>query len=171
METEMLARSQPNYHEYRQTLSRMGWSMLFFIPLFNAANILPIILDEIRMHVTSSAGHGVLTAVYGILTAVCYMAPFFLAGLFYYAISRKKRTERVSFEVRLPREFPLLILAGLAILSAGAYVNSWFCTIIGYSVPPEMLQQASYDDPTTVIMYMGVALAPAFAVLPSPITL
>lgn len=159
----MLARSHPGSLQYRRTLNRMGWSMLLFIALFDITSTISASIDVIRTMIPSPLWYNVLTAIYGILSAVCYMAPFFLTGIFYYVVSRRTRAERVSFEVKVTHEFPLLILAGMAMLTAGAYINSWFCTAIGYTIPDELVLAEVYDDPTVVIMYMSVALAPAFA--------
>ena len=159
----MLAQSHPGSLQYRRTLNRMGWSMLLFIALFDITSTISTSVDAIRTMIPSPLWHNILTAIYGIFSAICYMAPFFLTGTFYYAISRRARTERASLEVNLPHEFPLLILAGMAVLTAGAYINSWFCSAIGYTIPDELVLAETYDDPTVVIMYMGVALAPAFA--------
>lgn len=148
---------------YYQTLNRMGWSMLIFIGLFNMATTVSTSILAIQEFVTSPFWNAVLTALYGALASLCYVAPFFLTGLLYFAMSRRIRTERLSLDVRIPREFPLWIFAGLAVLTAAAYINSQFCTAIGYTVPTEMLTSGVYDNPTIVIQYMTVAIAPAFA--------
>jgi membrane protease YdiL (CAAX protease family) len=90
------------------------------------------------------------------------MAPFFLGGIFFYLFSRKKETQRILYEVKLPTYFPLLIFAGFAIITASSYVNSMICQLIGYSMPEELFNQ-TYDNPYAVIAYMATALAPAFA--------
>ncbi len=151
---------------YRKTLGRMGWSMLLFIGLF----FLFTLISEICQPVIHNQSLGlnpfwssVVTAACGMLSAICYMAPFFLTGVFYCSISRHAHTERILFEPRLPREFPLLILAGMAILTTGAYINSWFCNLIGYSMPENMTVAENYDRPAVIVLYMTVSLAPAFA--------
>lgn len=155
----------PKLNHYKSTLNRMGWSMLLFIGLFYfftlISEICSISLEE--MLGATPVARTIAAAVCGILSAVCYMAPFFLSGCFYYLLSRRTMTERVDFSVRLPASFPLLILAGLAILSSAAYLNSVFCSWIGYRIPDEMVLAENYDNPAIVAMYMSVALAPAFA--------
>jgi phosphoglycerol transferase MdoB-like AlkP superfamily enzyme len=42
-------------------------------------------------------------------------------------------------------------------------VNSWLCDLIGYELPPELIAPDGYDNASTVIMYMTIGLAPAFA--------
>ena len=159
----MLTPVAPPYAQYRKNVSRMGWSMLLFIGVFYVSNSISATVEMLVDLATSATMSGVLTALYGVLSSVCYMAPFFVAGLFYYRLSRHEPVQRVSFEVKLPREFPLWIFAGMACLTAAAYINSWFCSAIGYTIPEELLLAESYDDPAAVILYMTVALAPAFA--------
>jgi len=150
---------------YKKSLSRMGWSMLVFIGLSFLFTLVsetcdPALVDPRRWGETTAL---VIKALCAVLSAVCYMAPFFLAGVFYYVLSRRTVTRQLDLRIRLPREFPLLILAGLAILSAGAVINAAFCDLIGYSMPTGTPTPSDYNDPATVILYMTVALAPAFA--------
>ena len=152
----------PRTH-YLQTLNRMGWSMLIFIGLFNTTTTFSTTILAIKDYVTSPLWNAILTALYGVLASLCYIAPFFLTGLIYYAMSRRIRTERLSLDLHIPREFPLWVFVGLAVLTAAAYINSQFCTLIGYTVPIDMLTSGAYDSPTVVIQYMTVAIAPAFA--------
>lgn len=159
----MLASSTPNSTLYRQTLNRMGWSMLIFIGLFSTTQGLSATFSVMGESITELGLKNLLNALLGILSTICYMLPFFLTGMIFYAMSGRMRTERPSFEIKLPREFPLLILAGMAMLTAGAYVNSWFCTAIHYTMPADLLLTDQYDDISTVVLYMTVALAPAFA--------
>ena len=148
---------------YAQTLNRMGWSMMIFIGLTNLTAGISSGVMLLRDEAVTTSAYFVLTVLYGILSPLSYIAPFFLTGLFFYVLSRKIRTEGLSLEVHVPRELPLLILAGVAILTAAAYVNSWFCSAIGYTMPEDMILTGSYDSPSVIIQYMTVAIAPAFA--------
>ena len=159
----MLASSTPNSIQYKKDLNRMGWSMLLFIGLFYAMTLASESFVYGISTVTEPLLRDILTVISGFISAIAYMAPFFLTGLFYYFISRRTRTERIQFEVQLPREFPLLILAGLAIITAGSYINAWFCELIGYTGAENLLPTESYDNPAVVIKYITIALAPAFA--------
>jgi membrane protease YdiL (CAAX protease family) len=91
------------------------------------------------------------------------MAPFILGGVMFYVFNKKQKTQPIRYSIKLPAVFPLLILAGLAVITAAAYVNSWLCDLIGYELPPELIAPDEYDNASTVIMYMTVGLAPAFA--------
>ena len=103
------------------------------------------------------------TALSGIVSSVMYMAPFILGGVMFYLFNRKVATQPIRYSIKMPAIFPLLILAGLAVITAAAYINSWFCDLIGYSIPPELIAPTGYDDASTVIMYMTIGLSPAFA--------
>jgi membrane protease YdiL (CAAX protease family) len=105
----------------------------------------------------------ILTAIGSLVASVAYMLPFFLAGIFYYLLSKKDRTRQISFQLKPAREFPLLILAGLTIITVTAYANSWICELIGYRIPDELIAPSSYDNPAVIVMYMTSSLAPAFA--------
>ena len=162
----MLSATAPRNALYRKTLNRMGWSMLLFIGLFYFFTFISEICQSIILDAASELHpiwSAIMTAGGGLFAAVCYMAPFFLTGAFFYLFSRHTQTERILLEPRLPREFPLWILAGMAVLTAGAYINSWFCSLIGYSMPENMVVAENYDRPAVIILYMTVSLAPAFA--------
>lgn len=159
----MLSISCQSQREYSRTVSRMGWSMLLFIGLFYALNIPAELLS---LHVSSLAESykaSVLTAVSGVLSTVAYMTPFIGTGLFYLFLSRKSVTQRMRLEVTMPPRFPLLILAGLAVITVGAYANAVFCDLIGFSTPEDPTALPDLSAPANVISYMTTAIAPAFA--------
>jgi membrane protease YdiL (CAAX protease family) len=99
----------------------------------------------------------------GVISAACYMAPFILGGAMYYIFNKTTPTQPIRYGLKLPAVTPLLILAGLAVITASAYVNSWLCDLIGYEIPLELISPQDYSNPSVVIMYMTTALAPAFA--------
>jgi membrane protease YdiL (CAAX protease family) len=135
----------------------MGWSLLIFLGLFSDLTILDqLLFGEI---LTGKLG----TAVSGLISSAIYMAPFIVGGAMFYVFNRKTPTRPIRYGLKLPAITPLLLLAGLAMITAAAYINSWICALIGYEIPPEMVAPQGYDDAATVIMYMTTALAPAFA--------
>ena len=144
---------------YASTLNRLGWSlMVFFVALYIFS-----FASELVIMTVESFGNDIVTDITdGLLSPFCYMAPFFIGGIFFYLISRRKETQRIFYEVKLPAFFPLLIFAGFAVITASSYINSILCDLIGYSMPEELFAQ-TYDNPYTVIAYMATALAPAFA--------
>ena len=159
----MLPCGQPKKKAYAQALNRMGWSMFLFDGVFFVSAYLIEILNE--------WGKANLTGQYELANALInaavstwgYMIPFFVAGAFFLLLSRRSHTERIHFDARLTPEFPLLILVGLALLTAGSYVNGIFCDLIGFSFPADTVVSGSYDNASSVILYMSTAIAPAFA--------
>jgi membrane protease YdiL (CAAX protease family) len=138
-------------------MNLIGWSLVIFLGLFSDLSILDTyVFSEI---LTGKLG----TALSGLFSAAIYMAPFILGGVMFYIFNKKTPTQPIRYGLKLPAVTPLLIFAGLAMITAASYVNSWFCDLIGYSIPPEIMVPQGYDDPSAVIMYMTVALAPAFA--------
>ena len=153
----MLSKATPQASAYRRTMNLMGWSLLIFMGLFTDLNLLDQILFAELL--TGKVG----TAISGLISSAIYMAPFIVGGAMFYVFNKKTPTMPIRYGLKLPATTPLLILAGLSMITAAAYVNSWLCTLIGYEIPPEMMAPQGYDDPATVIMYMTTALAPAFA--------
>lgn len=159
----MLSPLVPSRQDYRKNLNRMGWSMMLFVGAIYAC----VFATEFFYLFVEDLSKGVflklLPLFEGALYSVSYMLPFFLTGVFYLFLSRNTRTERMWLAPRFTPEFPLLIIAGLGVITVASYLNSWFCSLIGYSMPPEAILPESYENPATVINYMTTALAPAFA--------
>ncbi len=158
----MLHPITPRARDYARTINRLGWGLVIFNVLFT---VLSTITSAIFAEEAEGLGSVGSLAAYGLISSITYMAPFIIGGIFFYKLSRREpqlAAERIRFEIKLPAYFPLLILAGLAINTAAAYLNSWFCEAIGYVLPADWLT-ANYDDPAVVTMYMSTALAPAFA--------
>ncbi|MBO5510192.1 MAG: CPBP family intramembrane metalloprotease [Oscillospiraceae bacterium] len=153
----MLSPRSPSQSSYARVLNHIGWSLVIFLAAFSLLSTLDQMLFAPLL--TGTVG----TAIYGLISSACYMTPFILGGAMFYVFNKKNPTQPVRYGVRLPAVFPLLILAGLAVITASAYVNSWFCTLIGYEIPAELIAPTGYDNPSNVIMYMTVALSPAFA--------
>jgi membrane protease YdiL (CAAX protease family) len=138
-------------------LNCIGWSLVIFLGVFSELST----IDQLLFAEVFTGKWG--TAVYGLLSSACYMTPFILGGAMFYILSKKRKTQPIRYSIKLPAVFPLMILAGLAMITAAGYINSWVCDLIGYEIPPELIAPTGYDNPSTVIMYMTVALSPAFA--------
>ncbi len=155
----MLTPQTHDTRSYARLVNRMGWALVLFFTIFQTLNTLLLLAFE-----DASIGAGTTGEVlaYGILTPIFYMLPFFAAGLLFYIFCRKEDTARPRLELHLPKMFPLMVLAGLAINTAAAYLNSILAQSIGYVIPEELLS-GRYDSPGAIIMFMGTGLAPAFA--------
>ena len=159
----MLSPTSPIQKEYSRALNRMGWSMVLFVGLLYVCNVPAEMLAMYTETVADPFRSSVLTVVSGILSTVAYMAPFIGAGVFYLFLSRKTVTQRMRLELTMPPRFPLLILAGMAVITAGSYLNAAFCALIGFSMPADSVITGDYSNPAGVINYMTTAIAPAFA--------
>lgn len=153
----MLKPQNPSTRSYMGVLNCIGWSLVIFLGVFSELST----IDQLLFAEVFTGKWG--TAVYGLLSSACYMAPFILGGAMFYILSKKRKTQPIRYSIKLPAVFPLMILAGLAMITAAGYINSWVCDLIGYEIPPELIAPTGYDNPSTVIMYMTVALSPAFA--------
>lgn len=153
----MLSPATPKTNAYVRVLNLIGWSLVIFLGLFSELST----IDQLFFAEVFTGTWG--TAIYGLISSACYMAPFILGGVMFYVFNKKQKTQPIRYSIKLPAVFPLLILAGLAVITAAAYVNSWLCSLIGYELPPELIAPDGYDNASTVIMYMTIGLAPAFA--------
>ena len=125
----MLSENTPRAAVYRRTMNLMGWSLLIFLGLFSDLTILDQLL--FGEFLTGKLG----TALSGLISSAIYMAPFIVGGAMFYVFNRKTPTRPIRYGLKLPAITPLLLLAGLAMITAAAYINSWICTLIGYEIP------------------------------------
>lgn len=153
----MLSPNQPSSAAYRRALNLIGWSLVIFFGLFSTITT----MDQLFFAEILQGTVGI--SLQGVISAACYMAPFILGGAMYYIFNKTTPTQPIRYGLKLPAVTPLLILAGLAVITASAYVNSWLCDLIGYEIPLELISPQDYSNPSVVIMYMTTALAPAFA--------
>ena len=153
----MLSPNQPSSAAYRRALNLIGWSLVIFLGFFSTITT----MDQLFFAEILQGTVGI--SLQGVISAACYMAPFILGGAMYYIFNKTTPTQPIRYGLKLPAVTPLLILAGLAVIPASAYVNSWLCDLIGYEIPLELISPQDYSNPSVVIMYMTTALAPAFA--------
>lgn len=153
----MLSPNQPSSAAYRRALNLIGWSLVIFLGLFSTITT----MDQLFFAEILQGTVGI--SLQGVISAACYMAPFIVGGAMYYIFNKTTPTQPIRYGLKLPAVTPLLILAGLAVITASAYVNSWLCDLIGYEIPLELISPQDYSNPSVVIMYMTTALAPAFA--------
>ena len=153
----MLSPNQPSSAAYRRALNLIGWSLVIFLGFFSTITT----MDQLFFAEILQGTVGI--SLQGVISAACYMAPFILGGAMYYIFNKTTPTQPIRYGLKLPAVTPLLILAGLAVITASAYVNSWLCDLSGYEIPLELISPQDYSNPSVVIMYMTTALAPAFA--------
>ena len=159
----MLSVGYPGKKAYIQTLNRMGWSMF----LFDGVLLIEVCITELLNHLGQTHLTGqyefIYTLIYATTSTWGYMLPFFAVGAFFLFLSRRSHTERIRFDAKFTPEFPLMILAGLALITAGSIINGIFCDLIGYPTSSDIIVNGSYDNASSVILYMSTAIAPAFA--------
>ena len=153
----MLSPNQPSSAASRRAVNLKGWALVTFLGLFSTITT----MDQLFFAEILQGTVGI--SLQGVISAACYMAPFIVGGAMYYIFNKTTPTQPIRYGLKLPAVTPLLILAGLAVITASAYVNSWLCDLIGYEIPLELISPQDYSNPSVVIMYMTTALAPAFA--------
>lgn len=141
-------------HAYGRVLSRIGWALVIHIGAFYAFDAIGYSLLELFYTWNYTVG----LAVDGLISPLTYAASFILPAVLFFVMMGKEHTEPLRLDIRLPATFPLMILGGLAVITAGAYLNQWFCQLIGYN---PSYYEVGYDNPYTVVSFMAVAIAPA----------
>ncbi len=146
---------------YRRTTNQLGWALMIFLAFFYT-----ITFGTEMIFAAIGTTHPAVRAVYAVFSSAAYVAPFLLAAYFFNR-GRKNPASPVQYQkvrqdLHIPAAFPLLVLAGLGINFAAAYLNSFFCSAIGYTSSPAP-DVSNYDAVGTVIFHMTTAIAPAFA--------
>ncbi len=149
----------PDERQYKSTTTRLAASMLVFLALFFIYSFAIGILSGM------TAGKGAMAKViYEIVYGLGYAAAFVLPVFFFGWISKGKPRERIYFNAALPKETPMYLFAGLAIISAAAYLNSLMSEVFNYSSFTDTITSAA--DVTTnyelVLMVFTTAVVPAF---------
>ena len=148
-----------NEKQYKSVTVRVALTLLLFIALFFIYSIAMALLGEYTK-TAGAPGDILYNALYGVGYALAFMLP---AG-FFYLISKGKTKERVYFNAALPKETPLYIFTGLAVILAAAYLNSILLEPFQYSsfsdqLIPSVPATANYE---IVLMVFTTAVVPAF---------
>lgn len=146
---------------YRFITLRIGIAMLVLAGLFyvqiGAADVLSLLSDLMP----PVAG----TVFYELLMALCYTAVFTIPALVFRLITPRDHLEPMRLELRLPRETPLYIFAGVAINSAAAYLNSVMISFFDYS---EFAEEQLWQTPAytsnfeMILLFFSMAVVPGF---------
>lgn len=148
-----------NESRYKNTTSRLGWALLFFLALFFLYSLAISLLDALTAD-HGIAGEIIYESAYGVL----YAAVFLLPVLFFRLISGGKPREQIYFERHLPRETPLYLFLGLAVILAAAYLNSLLLEIFDYSEFTEAIFSGNEVSTNyqVVLAVFTTAVVPAF---------
>ena len=150
--------------EYRAVLTRIGFSLLFFLLLSNVvmggAEALSMFLNEIW---TTSDFIYIST---DLISSIAYMASFILPVPFFYIISRGIKKQPLNLSVRLPEShsfFKLvaIVWAGIAIIVPMAYLNSLLFPISVDTTSD--LFGFDFSEPYKLVLgFISTAVVPAF---------
>lgn len=147
--------------EYKSTMLRIGGAMLMFVALFNVLFLLIPIIGEALDSVLNEKTVYIIT---DLLNDAAYLFSFLFPAGFFYMISKKKRTEPVMTTVRLDKSFPLMLVGGIAVIIAAAYLNAYIMELFGYSRFMEQVASSEVLDENykLILMVISTALVPAF---------
>ncbi len=147
------------YPSYRDTVNRIGICLCIMLALMQGTALAWTLLTELLsafLPANSAYFAGVL------IETVSYLSYFLIPAALFVPLSRGRDREPVRFGIRMPAIFPLLILSGLAAISAASQVNAWLMTLIGYGTGG-VSSYSGGTDPQAVTLFITVSLAPAFS--------
>lgn len=151
----------PQEARYRSTVNRLAFSLLVFYGLFQIYSvIMTLLVPLITADLTEVAATVVYEILYGVLYAVAFIGPVF----FYYLISKKEPHVPLDAGLVLPREAPVYIFVGIALVSAAGYLNSMLLEAFDYSI---FTQEIIFDTGVSsnyelVLMFFTLAIVPGF---------
>ncbi len=144
--------------EYRGTMLRVGAVMLMFLLLFNSLNaVLYIISGFFPLFLNEKSEEIVSSLLYGAV----YMFSFLFPAGFFYMITKKDRAERIFFDVKLGRSFPLLLVVCISANFTAAYLNSYMVDIFNYYVVFPYQEQLG-ENYQLLLSLITTVLIPAF---------
>ena len=146
--------------EYRGTLIRIGASMLMLLLMFNVLFVIQSAVGEVLEKLLDYQSYYI---VYQLLYGLTYAAVFFIPVAFFYILGGR-RSQPVLTQVRLDRQFPLMLVASVAVILCAATINYYFMETVHFS---EFTRVFIQDDPldTNYKLVMAVftsAIVPAF---------
>lgn len=151
-------------HALKSTVNRLGWSLVVMLGVISAMssfNILVIaFLDFLKSE--NVLDYAQATIISAAVDTLCYLSYFMIPTWLFYVISKNKPCEPIRFRVKFSKYLPLMIFSGLSLILIAGRLNQWFESLIGYELPMEDAEQYM-TAPATVVMFMTVSLAPAFA--------
>lgn len=119
-----------NYPSYRDTINRIGICLCIMLALIQGTSLAWALLSGFLSAILP-AESAYFTGV--LIETVSYLSYFIIPAVLFVPLSNGRERQPVRFDIRMPAFFPLLILAGLAAISAAAQVNAWLMTLIGYT--------------------------------------
>ena len=144
--------------DYKNLMLRIGFTMLVFVvlisTLFSANNELLGPFFDQRLDGKSAY------IVKSIMSSAIYLAVFLLPAGFFKLISIKRNPRSAFTAVRLDKQFPLMMIAGIAVIFSMAYVNSYIMEWVGFDY--DMFASEPIDANYKLILtVISSALVPA----------
>lgn len=151
--------SETNEREYRGTLIRIGASMLMLVALLNLLVPLQSFLMQLCAPRLDDVGYCVVDQLtYGLV----YVMSFVIPSAFFYAVSRHRPTQPLLTRVRLDRQFPLMVMATVALILGAAIANYYIVELFNFS----RFTEAFYVDEPIKTNYQLVLAILTTAVIP-----
>ena len=147
--------------EYKKQNTKIGIILLIFLGISTVVSFLLAILGSIGNLFTNSVAYEV---AYELVYGVLYFCMFFIPMLFYKKFDKEYRFSQMPCKFKFSRHFPLILLAGLAINYAAAYVNSIVSALLGIDMSSLMLVDYpnGYHAYHFVLDTIKMAIIPAF---------
>ncbi len=146
--------------KYRDIVNRLAVALLFFEGLFMITGGVSGLLSNFTGFMDTVTGVVVTELVGGVLYCVVFLVPVFLFRL----VSSGKPVEPMKLELKLPRETPLYIFLGIAVVTCAAYINSYMVSIFDYGTfSDEVLwTESTTSNYQLILAFLTTAVIPAF---------
>ena len=150
----------PVEQQYRSVVNRIAASLLLFLGLSQIMGViltfLPVFLNNMSMRTAD--------IVYELIHGLLYAAVFVLPVFFFRLISRGKEQQPLELALELPRETPLYLFVGVAVICAAVYINSLIVGLFDYaSFTDEVIWNQSVTFHYQLVLQVFVmAVVPAF---------
>ncbi len=116
--------------EYRNLMLRIGFAMLMFVLLINTLFVGSELLGVSFERTMDGKSAYILKSL---VHSVTYLAVFLIPVGFFKLISKGRNTRPVYNAVRLTKQFPLMLVASIAVVFSMAYVNSYIMEWAGFN--------------------------------------
>ncbi len=150
--------------QLKSTVNRLGWTLVIMLGMISIMSLASVAVDAV-LEILKGNGwidYRVALAITAVVETVAYLSYFMVPAVLFYVISKSHPVKRIKFRFGFSKYLPLMIMSGVAITQIAGIINGCFEPLID----EEWLQsepQQYMSDAETVIMFMTVSLAPAFA--------
>ena len=147
-------REYSNELEYRSTVTRIGWSLVFFVGVLYVSTVVSQLFAE------DLFGNSANNIQKYILYSAAYMFSFMIPALFYKIISGRSRIiPKINLKIKLPKYAFLYIIIGFAVTRGAAYLNSFILNLAAPGATASEESIMSLNEFICNVMY--IALVPA----------